>query len=55
MAEPAHPIATSTQFACEECCRCWLIGAERWRVYLTDERPSIPVVYCAECARGEFD
>lgn len=40
---------------CEECRRPWLDGSERWRMYLTDDEPAVPVPYCHECAAREFD
>jgi hypothetical protein len=55
MAEPAQPISTSTQLVCEECRRGWWTSSERWRVYLSDDTPPVPVAYCPECAHLEFD
>jgi hypothetical protein len=43
------------QISCEECRRPWLEPRERWRMYLTDDDPPMPVAYCRECASREFD
>jgi len=48
-------IQTLSPIFCQECRRPWLDGAERWRVYLTDDAPAEPVPYCVDCARREFD
>jgi RNase P subunit RPR2 len=40
---------------CQECRRPWLDGAERWRVYVTDDLERLTVPYCPECAHREFD
>jgi hypothetical protein len=41
--------------SCEECRQPWLDPAQRWRMYLTDDVPAVPVAYCHECAAREFD
>jgi hypothetical protein len=41
--------------SCQECERPWLDPTERWRIYLTDDEPRVPVAYCRECAAREFD
>jgi hypothetical protein len=40
---------------CIECAREWLDSRERWRIYLTPDEVSEPVLYCADCASYEFD
>jgi hypothetical protein len=49
----ARTIAT-IRLHCLECRRPWVEPAERWRVYLSGERPATPLTYCPECARREF-
>ena len=43
------------QISCEECGRRWLDPSERWRVYVTDDDPAVPIPYCPHCAAREFD
>jgi hypothetical protein len=41
---------------CAECEAAWLpTDDERWRAYLTDEKPADLAFYCPECAGLEFD
>lgn len=40
---------------CVECEREWIEASERWRIYLTSDALPEPVLYCADCARFEFD
>jgi hypothetical protein len=47
----AHPSVAVLR--CIECLRTWDAPAERWRIYLTDERE--PLLYCPGCAGREFD
>ena len=54
MAEPASPHGT-TVIECLECRRQWEVPLERWRIFLTDDDPPVPVAYCPECAAAEFD
>jgi hypothetical protein len=51
---PQYPLV-SWSAVCIECRRPWLDASERWRVYLTDDDPPVPVTYCAACAEREFD
>jgi hypothetical protein len=43
------------QMTCVECEREWIEASERWRIYLTSDALPEPVLYCADCARFEFD
>ena len=50
--------AQLTQAACLTCIECareWIDARERWRIYLTPDELSEPVLYCGDCARYEFD
>jgi hypothetical protein len=51
MAEPTQPLAET--LVCVECGRKWVGPVERWRVYLSDEDPPVPVTYCPDCAENE--
>jgi DNA-directed RNA polymerase subunit N (RpoN/RPB10) len=46
---------STTPLRCLECGQVWSEAAERWRVYLTNEKPQQTLTYCAYCARREFD
>ena len=39
---------------CNECSRPWLVGAERWRLKVTDDEQPETVPYCPGCATREF-
>jgi hypothetical protein len=43
--------AFKTILTCDECRRAWLTSIERWRMYLSDDTPPLPVAYCPRCAR----
>jgi hypothetical protein len=43
------------RLSCIECEREWTEPRERWRIYLTPDQLSEPVLYCADCAAYEFD
>jgi hypothetical protein len=44
------------QLVCIECRREWVDPRERWRIYLTNDKPTPHAVpYCEACARREFD
>jgi hypothetical protein len=42
------------QLACIECRGTWTEPSERWRIYLTEDDPREPILYCADCAAYEF-
>ena len=44
----------ATEVRCIECQRLWVLPAERWRIYLTNEKEPAPVAYCPDCAEREF-
>ena len=53
MADPFRPLVR--ELVCMECDRAWLHPSERWRLYLTEDDPPRPVLYCPDCAEREFD
>ena len=54
MTDPPESVSVREQFTCIECERPWLVEQERWRLKVTDDRPSQMVAYCPECDRREF-
>jgi len=46
-------IAAQTM-TCEECKRPWSDPAERWRLYLSCDEPTVPIAYCRSCSEREF-
>jgi hypothetical protein len=54
VAESVQPAVAVTPLVCQECGSVWVESKERWRVYLSDDSPPLPVPYCPVCAREEF-
>jgi hypothetical protein len=50
----AHLVAPPL-LRCQECGRQWADGADRWRLYLTNDEPPAPLAYCPDCACREFE
>ena len=53
--DPVGRTISTARLRCLECGRLWIEATERWRVYLGNEQPQQPLVYCPDCARREFD
>jgi hypothetical protein len=55
MIDPQQQVTEVGVLSCIECKREWTNPRERWRIYLTPDELSEPVLYCADCASYEFD
>jgi hypothetical protein len=51
----SHLDVVVRHLTCQECERSWVDPRERWRMYVTDDEPRVPVAYCHEGAAREFD
>jgi hypothetical protein len=50
----SQELARHQELSCIECAAVWVDATERWRIYLTDDEPQEPVLYCYACATYEF-